>query len=59
MDFKKYVGKIQDKIKEEKSNQKPEAAEEVNTEVVEKIDTSIKKTLDFVDTNKDPHEYLK
>ena len=59
MDFKKYVGKIQDKIKEEKSNQKPEAAEEVNTEVVEKIDTSIKKTLDFVDTNKDPHEYIK
>ena len=55
MDFKKYVGKIQDKFKEGKS----EDVEEVNTEVVEEIDTSIKKTLDFVDVNKDPHDYLK
>ena len=59
MDFKRYFGKIQDKIKEEESNQKSDVVEEVNTEIVEKIDTSIKKTLDFVDTNKDPHEYLK
>jgi len=51
MDFKKYLGKIQDKIKEEKSNLEPE--------VVAEVDTNIKKTLDFVDTNKDPHEYLK
>ena len=58
MDFKKYVGKIQDKIKEEKSNQKSDVVE-VNTEVVEDVDTAIKKILDFVDTNKDPHEYLK
>ena len=33
--------------------------EEINTEIVEEIDTSIKKTLNFVDANKDPHEYLK
>ena len=59
MNFKKYIGKIQGKIKEEESNQKSDVVEEANTEVVEKIDTSIKKTLDFVDTNKDPHEYLK
>ena len=58
MDFKKYVGKIQDKIKEEKSNQKSDFVE-VNTEIVEEINPSIKKTLDFVDKNKDPHGYLK
>ena len=59
MDFKKYIGKIQGKINEEESNQKSDAVEEANMGVVEGIDTSIKKTLDFVDTNKDPHEYIK
>ena len=59
MDFKKYIGKIQEKIKEEKSNKKSDVIEEINTEIVEEIDTSIKKTLNFVDANKDPHEYLK
>jgi len=59
MNFKKYIGKIQGKIKEEESNQKSDAVEEANMGVVEGIDTSIKKTLDFVDTNKDPHEYIK
>ena len=59
MNFKKYIGKIQGKIKEEESNQKSDVVKEADTEVVEKIDTSIKKTLDFVDTNKDPHEYIK
>ena len=59
MNFKKYIGKIQGKIKEEESNQKSDVVEEANTEVVEKIDTSIKKILGFVDTNKDPHEYIK
>ena len=51
MDFKRYLGKIQDKIKEEKPKLEPE--------VVDEVDTNIKKTLDFVDTNKDPYEYLK
>ena len=59
MNFKKYIGKIQGKINEEESNQKSDTVEEANMGVVEGIDTSIKKTLDFVDTNKDPHEYLK
>ena len=59
MNFKKYIGKIQGKIKEEESNQKSDVVKEANTEVAEKIDTSIKKILDFVDTNKDPHEYIK
>ena len=51
MDLKRYFGKSQDKIEEKEPAQDPE--------VVEKIDTSIKKILDFVDTNKDPHEYIK
>ena len=67
MNFKRYLGKIQDKIKEGKSKRepevieevKPEVIEEVKPEVIEEVDSNIKKTLDFVDTNKDPHEYLK
>ena len=53
MDFKRYFGKIQDRNKEEK----PVIAEE-KSEVVEEVDTNIKKTLDFVDIKKDPHEYI-
>ena len=53
MDFKRYFGKIQDRDKEEK----PVIAEE-KSEVVEEVDTNIKKTLDFVNIKKDPHEYI-
>ena len=53
MDFKRYFGKIQDRNKEEK----PVIAEE-KSEVVEEVDTNIKKTLDFVNIKKDPHEYI-
>ena len=59
MDFKRYFGKNKDKIKEEKPNQETDVIEEVKSEVVEEVDTTIRKTLDFVDTNKDPHEYIK
>ena len=59
MDFKRYFGKSQEKINEKKSEQESEIVEEVKQEVVEEVDTSIKKTLDFVDTKKDPHDYLK
>ena len=59
MDFKRYFGKNKDKIKEEKPNQETDVIEEVKSEVVEEVDTTIRKTLDFVDTNKDPHDYLK
>ena len=59
MDFKRYFGKIQDKIKEEKPNQETDTIEEVKPEVIEEVDVQIKKILDFVDTNKDPHEYIK
>ena len=47
MDFKRYFGKIQDRNKEEK----PVIAEE-KSEVVEEVDTNIKKTLDFVNIKK-------
>ena len=80
MDFKRYLGKIQGKIKDGKSEQGSEVVdglehdrdsqntnikktydivEELEPEVVEKADTDIKKTLDFVDPKKNPHEYLK
>ena len=59
MDFKRYFGKIQGKINERKFDQEPEVVEEIKQEVIEKVDASIKKTLDFVDTKKDPYEYLK
>ena len=47
MNFKRYLGKKQDKIDESK----PDSVKE------EKIDN--KKILDFVDQNKDPHQYVK
>ena len=53
MDFKRYFGKIQDRNKEEK----PVITEE-KSEVVEEVDTNIKKTLDFVNIKKDPREYI-
>ena len=59
MDFKRYFRKTQDKIKEEKPNQETEIIEEVKPEVIEEVDVSIEKILDFVDTKKDPHDYLK
>ena len=55
MDFKRYFGKIQNKTEEEK----PDVVEEEKPDVVEEEKPDIKKTLDFVDTNKDPHEYIK
>ena len=55
MDFKRYLGKIQNKTEEEK----PDVVEEEKPDVVEEEKPDIKKTLDFVDTNKDPHEYIK
>ena len=59
MDFKRYLGKIQNKIKEAEPKDDSNILEEVKSEVVEEVDTTIRKTLDFVDTNKDPHDYLK
>ena len=65
MNFKRYFGKI--KIKNKKPMQKPEIIEEIeqnvveedSPEIVEEVDVNIKKTLDFVDSRKDPGQYLK
>ncbi len=65
MDFKRYFGKI--KNKNEKPKQKPETvdetedniAQEQESEITKQVDVNVKKTLNFVDDKKDPHEYLK
>jgi len=65
MDFKRYFGKI--KNKNEKSKQKPETvdetqdniAQEQKSEITKQVDVNIKKTLNFVDGKKDPHEYIR
>ena len=57
MDFKRYFGKI--KNKDKKPKHEPEIVEEIEQSVVEEVDVNVKKTLNFVDSKKDPHEYLK
>ena len=65
MDFKRYFGKI--KNKNEKPKQKPETvdetqdniAQEQESEITKQVDVSVKKTLNFVDGKKDPHEYIR
>jgi hypothetical protein len=65
MDFKRYFGKI--KNKDKKPKHEPEiveeieqsVVEEVEPKIVEEVDVDVKKTLNFVDPKKDPHEYLK
>ena len=65
MDFKRYFGKI--KNKDKKPKHEPEIVEEieqsvvkeVEPKIVEEVDVDVKKTLNFVDSKKDPHEYLK
>jgi len=65
MDFKRYFGKI--KNKNEKPKQKPETVDEIQdnivqeqeSEITKQIDVNVKKTLNFVDDKKDPHEYIR
>ena len=65
MGLKRYLGKIKHKI--EKPRQEHETTqeiklnviEEIEPEIIEEVDVNVKKTMDFVDTKKDPHEYLK
>ena len=63
MDFKRYLGKIKNKTEEDKTEiieeGKTEVIEEDNTEIIEEGKTDVKQTLDFVDKNKDPYDYLK
>ena len=65
MDFKRYFGKI--KNKNEKPMQKPETVDETQdnivqeqeSEITKQADVNVKKTLNFVDDKKDPHEYIR
>jgi len=65
MDFKRYFGKIKDK--NEKPKHKSETvdetqnniAQEQESEITKQIDVNVKKTLNFVDDKKDPHEYVR
>ena len=65
MGFKRFMEKIKNKV--EKPKHEPEIVEEIVQNVVEEIepkiiegvDANVKKILNFVDPNKDPHEYLK
>jgi hypothetical protein len=63
MDFKRYFRKNQNKIEEDKTDvteeDKTDVTEEDKTDVTEEDRTDIKQTLDFVDENKDPYDYLK
>ena len=65
MNFKRYFGKIKNKVEKPKQEHetvkdiKPNIVEELEPEIIQEIDTNVKKTLDFVDPKKDPHEYLK
>ena len=65
MDFKRYFGKI--KNKNEKPKHEPETvdetqdniAQEQESEITKQVDVNVKKTLNFVDGKKDPHEYIR
>ena len=65
MDFKRYFGKIKNKVEKPKQEHetvqeiKLNVVEEVEHKIVEEVDVNVKKTLSFVDPKKDPHEYLK
>jgi len=64
MDIKRYFGKIKNKTK--KSNGKPEIVNEIEENIVKeknpkinKVNVNVKKTLNFVDDKKDPHQYIR
>ena len=57
MNFKRYFEKI--KNKDEKPKHESKIVKEIEQNDVRKVNVSIKKTLNFVDPKKDPHEYLK
>ena len=58
MNFRRYLNKIQRKSEINQDITK-ELKTEINNDVSKKIKTDIKKTLSFVDPDKNPHEYLK
>ena len=58
MNFRRYLNKIQRKS-EVNQNITKKIKNEINNDVSKEIKTDTKKTLSFVDPDKDPHEYLK
>jgi hypothetical protein len=57
MNFKQYFGKIKNEDKKPKHT--PKIVKETEQNIIKKVNVDVKKTLNFVDPKKDPHEYLK
>ena len=57
MNFKRYFGKI--KKEEKKPKHTPKIEKKTEQNIIKKVNVDVKKTLNFVDPKKDPHEYLK
>jgi len=57
MNFKRYFGKIKNEDKKPKHT--PKIVKETKQNIIKKVNVDVKKTLNFVDPKKDPHEYLK
>jgi len=57
MNFKRYFGKIKNEDKKPKHT--PKIVKETEQNIIKKVNVDVKKTLNFVDPKKDPHEYLK
>jgi len=62
MDFKRYFGKIKNKKNKYESEIVNEPEENIVEEIkpkINKVDVNTKKTLNFVNDKKDPHEYIR
>ena len=62
MDFKRYFGKIKNKKNKYESEIVNETEENIVEEIkpkTNKLDVNAKKTLNFVNDKKDPHEYIR
>ena len=57
MNFKRCFGKIKNEDKKPKHT--PKIIKETEQNIIKKVNVDVKKTLNFVDPKKDPHEYLK
>ena len=62
MDFKRYFGKIKNKKNKHESELINKTEENIVKEIkpkINKVDVNTKKTLNFVNDKKDPHEYIR
>jgi len=57
MNFKRYFWK--NKNEDKKPKHTPKIVKETEQNIIKKVNVDVKKTLNFVDPKKDPHEYLK